>query len=208
MEARSWLCPTELDCVRVVEANERVRRARTVAAGAVGIALVATAPWLGWWTLGLFALAVVNLATLEWRLRRSERPERVAAGSLLFILALLSTGVALSGGPESPVLAWLVIPCAMAATRFRRQVIFAFALLTAAVTIAVTVGVDPAAAAEQPVAVARHPGLDRQHHRGLLGAARGRAQASRRRRPGSAHRPAQSPGAGKPRHRARAPGRV
>lgn len=153
MEARSWLCPTELDRVRVVEASERVRRARTVAAGAVGIALVATAPWLGWWTLGLFALAIVNLATLEWRLDRSERPERVAAGSLLFTLTLLAVAVALSGGPQSPLLAWLVIPCAMAATRFRRRVLVAFAALTCAVTIAATVAVDPASAADQPVAI-------------------------------------------------------
>jgi diguanylate cyclase (GGDEF)-like protein len=153
MEARSWLCPTELDRVRVVEASDRIRRARTIAAGAVGLALVATAPWLGWWMLGLFAVAVANLATLEGRFARSDRPERVAASSLLLVLALLAAGTALSGGPDSPIIPWLAIPCAMAATRFRHQVVLAFAVLTAVVLLAVTVGVDPAGAVDQPVAI-------------------------------------------------------
>jgi diguanylate cyclase (GGDEF)-like protein len=152
-EARRWLCPTELDRARVVEASARVRRARTVAAGAVGIALVASAPWIGHWTLALFAIAVLNLATLEWRFARSKRPERVAMGSLLLILTLLAAGAALSGGPDSPILPWLVIPAAMGATRFRRPVVFAFAGLTAVVMVAVGVAVDPQAVAENPVAL-------------------------------------------------------
>jgi diguanylate cyclase (GGDEF)-like protein len=152
-EGRSWLCPTELDRVRVVEANEPVRRARTLVAVAVGLALAASAPWLGWWTLILFGLAVANLAMLDWRLRRADRPERVAAQSLLFNLCLFAVGVAFTGGPQSDILAWLVIPGAMAAARFRGHVVAAFAALTALVTVGVTVGVDPAAAADEPVPI-------------------------------------------------------
>jgi len=149
----SWLCPTELDRVRVVEAGERIRRARTIAAAAVGAALVGVAPWIGCWVLLFFAAAVLNLATLEWRFRRSDRPERVAAKSLLFSLLVFATGIALSGGPQSPVLPWIVIPAAMATTRFRGQVVAAGAALTAVVTLAVTVGLEPAAAVEDPVLI-------------------------------------------------------
>jgi diguanylate cyclase (GGDEF)-like protein len=149
----SWLCPTELDRVRVVEAGQWIRRARTIAAVAVGAALVGVAPWIGWWVLLFFAAAVLNLATLEWRFRRSDRPERVAARSLLFSLSLFATGIALSGGPQSPVLPWIVIPAAMATTRFRGHVVAVGAAFTAVVTLAVTVGVDPAAAVEDPVLI-------------------------------------------------------
>ncbi len=153
MESRSWLCPTELDRARVAEASPRVRRAREIAAGACGLVLIVSGPWLGWWTLGLFAIAVANLATLEWRLKRTDRPERVAAQSLCLITALFATGVALSGGPQSPALPWLVIPVGMAATRFRAPVIWAYAALTGLVTVAVTAGIDPAGTADEPTLV-------------------------------------------------------
>ena len=150
MESRSWLCPTELDRARVTEASPRVRRAREIAAGACGVVLIASGPWLGWWTLGLFAVAVANLATLEWRLSRTDHPERVAAHSLFLNTCLFAIGIALSGGPQSPALPWLVIPVGMAATRFRAPVVWGYAGLTAAVALVVTVGVDPAGAGEDP----------------------------------------------------------
>ena len=51
----SWLCPTEQHRVRAREAGARVRTARTVAAAACGIALLAIVPFEGWWILLLFA---------------------------------------------------------------------------------------------------------------------------------------------------------
>ena len=119
----------------------------------MGIALVVLAPWTGWWTLGLFALVAINLLTLEWRLARASKPENVAARSQLFVLLVIAAGVALSGGPESPVLSWLVIPGAMAATRFRWQVVCVGAGITALVLVAVTVPVDPQSAMDDPSAL-------------------------------------------------------
>jgi diguanylate cyclase (GGDEF)-like protein len=145
-----FLCPTELDRTRAAEAGARTRRARTLCAGAMGAALVLVAPWQGWWTLGLFALVAVNLATLEWRMRRSHYPEVHAAASQLFVLLVIGAGVAIDGGPTSPVLSWLVIPGAIVATRFRREVVVAGAGLTALVLCAATVPVDPAAVADDP----------------------------------------------------------
>jgi diguanylate cyclase (GGDEF)-like protein len=150
-EARSWLCPTELDRARVVEANDRVRRARTLIAATVGGSLIASAPTIGWWTLIVFAPVVPELATLERRLARAERPERVAMRTLMIMLALFATGVFLDGGSKSSGLPWLVIPAAVAPLRFRGMVVVAFAALTALVAIFVAIVPDPAAAAENPV---------------------------------------------------------
>ena len=143
----SLLCPTELDRARMAEASTRTRRARTLCAAAMGVALVAVAPWVGWWTLGLFALVALNLATLEWRMRVSQYPEVWAAGSQLFILLVIAVGIVIDGGPTSPVLDWLVIPGAIAATRFRGRVVVAAAVITAVVLVACTVPVDAAAVA-------------------------------------------------------------
>ena len=111
----AWLCPTEEHRVRAREAGARVRTARTVAAAACGVALVAIVPFEGWWTFILFGAVAVSLGTLDARLRRSKRPELVAAQSSLLILAVLAIGAGLSGGEDSPALPWLVLPAATAA---------------------------------------------------------------------------------------------
>ena len=146
----AWLCPTEQHRLRALEAGARVRIARTVAAAACGIALIAIVPFQGWWTLILFAVTAVTLGTVEMRLRRSERPELVAAQSMLVILAVLTLGVAFSGGEESPALPWLILPVATAAARFRTQVVVAGAGLTAAAMFTVSLAVDVQAVTDDP----------------------------------------------------------
>jgi diguanylate cyclase (GGDEF)-like protein len=146
----AWLCPTEEHRVRAREAGARVRTARTVAAAACGVALVAIVPFEGWWTFILFGAVAVSLGTLDARLRRSKRPELVAAQSSLLILAVLAIGAGLSGGEDSPALPWLVLPAATAAARFRPQVVAVGAALTAVVMCGVSFGVDAQAVLDDP----------------------------------------------------------
>jgi diguanylate cyclase (GGDEF)-like protein len=150
-EGSSWLCPTELDRRRVVDANDRVRKIRLIGAGAVGIALLCAAPWIGWWTLPLFGACALNFATVDRRMRTSPHPERVSATAIVLTLLLLGGGVVVSGGPTSPALPWMVLPAAMVAARFRPQVVVAGLGLTVALMIAVTLGVDPTATIDDPV---------------------------------------------------------
>jgi diguanylate cyclase (GGDEF)-like protein len=81
---------------------------------------------------------------------RTERPERAVALTLIVISFDLALGAALTGGPTSPVLAWLVVPAAMTAIRFRSRVVVVAAVLTACEMVAVSVAVDPAALAHDP----------------------------------------------------------
>jgi diguanylate cyclase (GGDEF)-like protein len=148
--AASWLCPTAQDRARALDAGGRVKQARTIAAAACAVALVATAPWVGWWLLLLLAIVTLNLATLDRRMGRAGRPEWVAARSMLLVLAVLAVGAALSGGANSPLLPWLVFPSAVAAARFRPTVIIAFASLTAAVMVAVGLAVDAGIVIDDP----------------------------------------------------------
>jgi diguanylate cyclase (GGDEF)-like protein len=149
----SWLCPTDRDRERVLDASPRVRTIRKVGSGAIGVTLLISAPWLGWWTLILFALSALNLLSVDRRLQRAARPEWVSVDAIVITLVLLASGVALSGGPRSPALPWLVLPAAMVAARFRLQVVLAGLALTVAVILAVTLGVDPHATVHDPVPV-------------------------------------------------------
>lgn len=152
-EGTSWLCPTELDRTRVVDANDRVRTIRLVGSGAIGLALLLAAPWIGWWTLALFALSALNFLAVDRRLRTSPHPERVSVAAIVITLLLLGGGVVLSGGPSSPALPWMVLPAAMTAARFRQTVVVAGLALTAALVLLATFGADPGAAAKDPVPV-------------------------------------------------------
>ena len=105
----------------------RVVRARTIALAATAAGTLAAAGELGWWVVLVFAVAIANLGTLERRIQRAIHPERVVAASLLLILWLTGASAALTGGAVSPALAWLVIPVAVSAMRFRAQVVWAIA---------------------------------------------------------------------------------
>jgi diguanylate cyclase (GGDEF)-like protein len=146
----SWLCPTEHHRARALEAGERVRAARTLAAITCGISLLATGPFLSWWFLLLFGVVAVVLGTLDRRLERSERPELVAAETSLIVLSVLALGTALSGGESSPALPWTILPVATSAARFRPQVVIVGAAITAATMFGVSVGVDPSGVADDP----------------------------------------------------------
>lgn len=153
MSEGSWLCPTELDRSRVVDANDRVRTIRMVGSGAVGVALLISAPWIGWWTLILFALSALNFINVDRRLRTSAHPERVSVCAIVITEILLAGGVAMSGGPHSPALPWMVLPAAMVAARFRPRVVTVGLVGTVFAILLATVGVNPGAAVDNPVSV-------------------------------------------------------
>jgi diguanylate cyclase (GGDEF)-like protein len=146
----SWLCPTEEDRARALEAGDRVRRARTVAAAAIAVALVVCAPWVGWWTLPLLGLCALELLSLDRRMMRSKKPEWLAARAQLVILILLAIGVALDKGVYGVGLPWLIIPVAISATRFRWQVVTTGAAITVAAMCAATIPFDPQAVLDDP----------------------------------------------------------
>jgi diguanylate cyclase (GGDEF)-like protein len=146
----SWLCPTEHHRARALEANSRVRTARTMAAATCGISMLVTAPFVGWWFLVLFGVSAAVILTADRRLERAERPELSIALNMVVILAVMGVGAALSGGEDSPALSWMVLPVALAAARFRPHVVIVGAAITAAAMAGVCVVVDAQALVDDP----------------------------------------------------------
>lgn len=150
---RSWLCPTELDRIRTVDANERVRNIRLIGVACIGVALLAAAPWVGWWVLIPFGLTAINLITVERRLVHSARPERVSAWAMLTTLITLAFGAIMTGGPRSPALPWMVLPVGISAARFRPMVVVVGVGITVAAILLATIGAHPRATVGEPVPV-------------------------------------------------------
>src|SRR4051812_15539382 len=146
----SWLCPTEHHRARALEASDRVRTARRLAAGTCGLALVAVAPFVSWWFLVLFLPVAALVLSADHLIDRARRPELVMAFNVLAVLCVLTFGTALSGGDESPALAWMILPAALSAARFRPQVVIVGAAITATAMFGVCLVVDAQGLAEDP----------------------------------------------------------
>jgi diguanylate cyclase (GGDEF)-like protein len=145
----SWLCPSERDRERLLDMSARVQRARQIGAGTVTVALVSAIPWLGWLPLIPVLAMTVNLLTTEPRLRRSARPEFVYAQSVLFTQCVVGAGVALTGGPTSPVMMLMAAATVTGAIRFPPRAVVLFFGTGMAILIAACM-VDPAALIHDP----------------------------------------------------------
>ncbi len=149
----SWLCPTELDRARVVDANERVRTLRWVSLGAISVGVFAAVPWQGWSWPAFLAPVALTFLFVDLTIKRMRRPERMSAAAILVTIAVLALAVALGAGARSPALYLLVLPACMTAARFRPQVVIVAVLLTVCVILAATFGAHPTATANHPVPV-------------------------------------------------------
>jgi diguanylate cyclase (GGDEF)-like protein len=155
----SWLCPTELDRARVVDANTRVRNLRFISLGALAVALVIAAPWQGWVYVILAIPVALTFLAVDLTIRRVARPELISAAAMILTLVVLAVGVAIDGGPRSPALPWLVLPLGATAARFRPQVVIVGLALTVAAILGATFGADPAQALDEPVRIIATLGL-------------------------------------------------
>jgi diguanylate cyclase (GGDEF)-like protein len=146
----TWLCPTELDRARLLDNSARIRRARTICAVSIAATLIWFDRHQGWWTLLFFAIAAANLATLDRRCARSARPQLHIAASIVLLQAILASSAALTGGPDSLVLPWIVIPTAFSAARFRGKVVAADVALGVALMLASSIGTNPSEFVRNP----------------------------------------------------------
>jgi diguanylate cyclase (GGDEF)-like protein len=149
-ETGSWLCPTEAERARMLEAGQLVRWTRVWVSLLVAVATAAAAPWLGWWPTAFGALTAVQVGTLERRTARSRRPERYVAASFLSTAFFASCGAAASGGPQSPLLFFIALPAILMANRFRRPVVIVGLAVTLLILWGGSVAVDPASFAHDP----------------------------------------------------------
>ncbi|MCW2996369.1 MAG: hypothetical protein JWQ18_3864 [Conexibacter sp.] len=149
----SWLCPTEADRARMLEAGSLVRRARVWVSGLVGLATLAAGPWIGWWPVLFSVISAVQVATLDRRVARSPRPERLVAFSFAWTAIFATLGTATSGGPSSPLLIFLALPATLMANRFRRPVVIVGTTFSVVLLLLGSVAVDPGGFADDPALV-------------------------------------------------------
>jgi diguanylate cyclase (GGDEF)-like protein len=150
MAAKSWLCRDDMDRQRLLDMEGRIGPVRRVAMGVIALALLACGPWLGWWTLVPLAVAAAVFQAAERRAPQAARPEYVLFAAWAITELAIAAAVALSGGVESPALAWLALPVVTLSSRFSsRGVVVGVCVALGAVFVvglgtgASAIGADP-----------------------------------------------------------------
>src|SRR5690242_7654377 len=121
----TWLCPDLAARDRLLDMDERLRRPRAAAFGLLGAGVLAAVPHLGWRPLVLLAGAIVVLVVASVAAKRVRTPEYGFALSWAFSQVMLAIAVALTGGIESYVLSWLIVPLVTVPARFGARGVFA-----------------------------------------------------------------------------------
>jgi diguanylate cyclase (GGDEF)-like protein len=142
MEQGSWLFPDGVDRERMLDMDRHLRPVRRAVFAVLGIALVASGPWLGWWTLLPLALAAILFRVADTRIDRVERPEYALLAGWMASVVIIAVSVALTGGPTVPTNAWFAIPLMTLGARFSERGIAVGIGFSLVLMLAVAFGVD------------------------------------------------------------------
>ena len=148
----SWLCD-ENGRRRLIENSDRIRPQRVLTMAILAGVIVATAPWHGWWPLAPLVVAAAGFTWADRRLKVTARPEIPFAMAWVLAQAMIALSAALLGGPDSYALMWLAIPIVTVSARLTTHGLIAAVVVTEALLVAATFGVDAAAVIADPTSV-------------------------------------------------------
>jgi diguanylate cyclase (GGDEF)-like protein len=130
--------------------EERIKPVRRVAMGILALALIAGAPWIGWWTLIPLAGAAGFFLAADARLQSTERPEYLMFGAWVGSEVMIAGAVALTGGPAVATLSWIAIPIVTLSARFSLRGVIIGVAIAIALLLAVAFGRDAAGVLDNP----------------------------------------------------------
>jgi diguanylate cyclase (GGDEF)-like protein len=139
--------------------EERLRPFRKLSFVALAAALIICGPWVGWWTLVPLGIAIVGFAIVDRQLANAPQPELTIASAWLLSELVIACSIALTGGPRSPAVAWLVIPLVTLPARFNSRAVTAGVSLVSGLMLLVTFGVDAPYIVDHPDSIVMPVGL-------------------------------------------------
>jgi diguanylate cyclase (GGDEF)-like protein len=118
MDSRSWLIETGSDRERMLDMDRRLQPVRLRTFGIVALALLASGPWVGWWTLMPLLAAGVLFRLIDTKIEEAQRPERWMFLAWAGAEAIIALSIALTGDSAISLLAILAIPIVTLSARF------------------------------------------------------------------------------------------
>jgi len=150
MAGGSWLFPDGVDRERMLEMDQHLQPVRRAVFGLVALVLIASGPWLGWWTIVPVALAAIAFRIADTKVKHITHPEYALFAAWAASQVVIAVSVALMGGPNVPTMSWLAIPILTLGARFSERGIAVGLAFTFVLLFAVAFGVDAQAVIDSP----------------------------------------------------------
>ena len=150
---RSWLCRDDLDRERLLEMDVELRPLRRKSLCLLGIGIIASGPWIGWWPVAFIVPAGLCYGAADVLMFRSPRPEYVMLAGWLGAQLVISIALALVGSFAISAIALLAIPVITLGSRFPLPGIVVGVAATIGLMIAVTFGFHTTEVLAEPTLV-------------------------------------------------------
>jgi diguanylate cyclase (GGDEF)-like protein len=98
--------------------------------GLLGVVLVATAHWHGWWPLAPLFVAAAGFAWADRKIKVVARPEVPFAAAWVLAQVCIAVSAGLTGGIDSEALMWLAIPIVTVSARLTDHGLIAAVAIT------------------------------------------------------------------------------
>jgi diguanylate cyclase (GGDEF)-like protein len=150
METRSWLIRNGSDRERMLDMDRRLAPVRLRTFGVLALALLASGPWVGWWTIAPLLVAAGLFWLADTRIEGTARPEYWMFAAWAGSEAIIALSVALTGRSAVSMLAMLAIPVVTLSARFSSRGILIGVATALGLMIAVAFGTNAHAVLENP----------------------------------------------------------
>ena len=147
----TWLCRDPPERARLLDMEARLAPARRTTFGVLAASLLLAGPWVGFWTLAPLAVGVAGYLAADRGLRCARRPEYRIALAWTLVQVALGASILLTGGIDSPALAWLAVPVVALPARFSTRPVVIGCALTIAIMVATSLAAGPGAIIDNPV---------------------------------------------------------
>ena len=133
-----------------MDMERRLKPVRAMSLAAIGVGLLLSGPWIGFWPLIPLLLAAAAFGYVDHRIDSFSKPEWALAAVWMSTQAVIGFCIVMTGGIDSPALMWLAIPIVTLGARFNMRGVISGVAWTAAVCLVITFGVSPAEALAAP----------------------------------------------------------
>jgi diguanylate cyclase (GGDEF)-like protein len=136
MDSQGWLFG-DIDRERLLDMDRRLEPVRRRALAVLAVALLISAPWLGFWTVIPLLVAGVLFKGADLKATRVSHPEYMLFGAWVGSEVIIALSIVIANGLKVGALAWLAIPIVTLPARFSGRVVMVGVAIALGLLVAV-----------------------------------------------------------------------